>query len=113
MLKTFMDLLLQCDAHPELGILDRAPCSPEESLEWRECTMPTGNPMQSLKHTGIYHLKSKQDYNALIEFFKRTTNPNWGDSQYDIPSSTAQTQQQISFSTPNNNLLPNTHSKSH
>ena len=102
MLKTFMDLLLHCDAHPELGILDRPPCSPKESLDWRECNKLTGNPMQSLKHTGIYHLKSKQDYATFIEWFKRSSDPNWGDSQYDLTSSNPQTQQQVSFCTPNN-----------
>jgi hypothetical protein len=103
-----MDLLVHCDTHPEIAILDRAPCSPEERLNWRECTMSTGNPLQSLKHTGKFHLKSKQEYSVFIEFFKRTTHPNWGDSQYDLPLSTVQTQQQVTFNTSNNMLT--THS---
>ena len=110
MLRTFMDLLVHCDTHPEIAILDRAPCSPEETLNWRECTMSTGNPLQSLKHTGIFHLKSKQDYSTFIEWFKRTTNPNWGESIYDLPSSITQTQQQVTFNTPSNMMT--THSSS-
>ena len=105
MLKTFMDLFLHCDAHLELGILDRA--------RGHQMKPYTGDNAQCLLETQCRH-RSTLEYtiwsqNKITASLLNTSNPNWGDSQYDISSSTTKKQQQNSFNTPNNTLSARTH----
>jgi hypothetical protein len=98
LLRNFKELILHCELHPELGILDRVPCPDDDKLNWRECTVTTGNPMLSSQHIVIYHLNSKSDYNVFIDNFKQKTGLHFGESMYDLSMNAAD--RQMSFTVP-------------
>jgi hypothetical protein len=81
LLITFQAIILHCEEHHELGILDKLPCPDHEQLDFRECTTLTGYPLMTNRHVAIYHIHTKAVYQLFLNSFK-SLKLNFGESIY-------------------------------